>query len=191
MSNATHYETELKFRVNSAYFAELLKQNLEKGQVVNTCEIRQGYVFMDHDTKAVCRIRQDGAQYVLCIKQPVGGMLSVVEVETFLTEGQFQALWPYAKNVVEKTRHEIKLGEQVWTFDVFGDKLKGLVLAEIELSATEPLTREAALEIVYSQDSDGFLSAPADKVQHEAGSEYANVNLGSLTPEAAAKLINK
>jgi adenylate cyclase len=94
--------------------------------------IRQGYLSVE---PVEIRIRaQDGARE-LTVKS-LGG-LSRVEVGLPLTAGQFDELWPLVIAFVEKARHRVGLGEAVAEVDVYGGKLAGLVVAEVEFASRE------------------------------------------------------
>lgn len=187
MTTHVPYETELKFRVHP----EFLKETLHKYGVQRVLHIKQGYICQDETSKAVCRIRQQNEEYILCIKTPIPGKISVVEVETVLTPEQFKVLWPSAKNCLEKTRYEVNIGAQLFTFDVFKGKLEGLVLAEIELDTKDPCTEEDAYAIVKARDTTGFLNSPSHCIAYVSGPLYANVNLGAMSSEDAQHLINQ
>ena len=94
--------------------------------------IRQGY--LTRDAPAV-RIRQKDGEYLLTIKSGAGRVRREVEVAVGPEEGE--ALMAMAgEHRLEKVRHAAGR----WEVDVFGGKLAGLVLAEVELEREdEPL----------------------------------------------------
>lgn len=62
------------------------------------------------------------------------------EVNVPLSAEQFNELWPLVDGIIEKTRHDLEVGGHLIEVDVYGGKLDGLVVAEVEF----PSEREAA-----------------------------------------------
>jgi adenylate cyclase len=92
--------------------------------------IRQGYLSIE---PVEVRIRSyDGDSHELTVKS-LGG-LSRTEVNVPLTADQFEELWQLVERVVEKIRHDLELGGHTVEVDVYGGKLEGLVVAEVEFS---------------------------------------------------------
>jgi adenylate cyclase len=94
--------------------------------------IRQGYLSVE-PVEVRIRAREDAHE--LTVKS-LGG-LSRVEVTVPLTAGQFEELWPLVGAAVEKTRHLVDLDGAVVEVDVYGGKLAGLVVAEVEFASEQ------------------------------------------------------
>jgi adenylate cyclase len=126
--------------------------------------IRQGYLSVE---PAEVRVRsRDEAKHELTVKSPGG--LSRAEVNLQLTAEQFEELWPLVQRSIEKDRslHEV----EGWTaeVDVYGGRLGGLVVAEIEfLSETDAhsFTRPAwfGAEVTVDPRYRNASQAPAER----------------------------
>jgi adenylate cyclase len=93
--------------------------------------IRQGYLSVE---PVEVRIRsRDGDRHELTLKS-IGG-LRRAEVNLSLTAGQFDELWPLVHGTIDKTRHVIEADGHMVEVDVYGGKLDGLVIAEVEFSS--------------------------------------------------------
>jgi adenylate cyclase len=98
-------------------------------------EIRQAYL----TTKPTeVRVRSSDGRHELTVKS-LGG-LTRVEVSVPLESGQFDELWALAQGVIEKTRRRVDVGGHTAEVDVYGGKLDGLVVVEVEF----PSEQEAA-----------------------------------------------
>jgi adenylate cyclase len=92
--------------------------------------IWQGYL----STKPVeVRIRRRDGTHELTVKS-FGG-LEREEVNLPLTVEQFEELRPLVTHSIEKTRTELPLGPNTAEIDVYGGKLAGLVVVEVEFPA--------------------------------------------------------
>ena len=98
-------------------------------------EIAQGYlVSLDDGTQV--RLRKTGDRYSLTFKRGTGSVREEREVE--LTATQFDALWPATEGKrLVKTRYEIPLGDRTVEIDVYHERHKGLVVAEVEFDQEE------------------------------------------------------
>jgi CYTH domain-containing protein len=94
--------------------------------------IRQGYLSI---APVEIRLRAQDAGHELTVKS-LGG-LRRVEVALPLTPEQFDELWPLATAFVEKTRHRVGLADGVADLDVYGGKLEGLRVVEVEFDSEE------------------------------------------------------
>jgi adenylate cyclase len=91
----------------------------------------QGYLSLDPERTV--RVRIAGDQAWLTIKGATNGCTRVeheFEVPVAAAEGMLALCLP---GVIEKTRHEIRVGGHVWEVDEFHGANAGLVVAEIEL----------------------------------------------------------
>lgn len=98
--------------------------------------IRQAYLSIE---PVEVRIRStDDDRHELTVKS-LGG-LTRTEVTVPLDPAQFDELLDLAQGVIEKVRHLVDLDGHVAEVDVYGGKLTGLVVAEVEF----PSEQEAA-----------------------------------------------
>ena len=95
-------------------------------------EICQGYLSVEL-VEIRLRARDDARE--LTVKS-LGG-LRRVEVALPLTPEQFEELWPLVTAFVEKSRHLVELGGAVAEVDVYGGKLRGLTVVEVEFASEE------------------------------------------------------
>lgn len=96
-------------------------------------KIAQGYI--STNPERTVRVRVKGNKGFLTIKgagNESGLSRYEWEKEIDLLEAE-QLLKLCEKGVIDKVRHEIKVGEHVYEVDVFEGKNEGLVVAEIEL----------------------------------------------------------
>ena len=115
-------EIERKFKV------ETLPEDL----LGPSSEIRQGYLSVE-PVEIRLRARDDARE--LTVKS-LGG-LRRVEVALPLTPEQFDELWPLVTAFVEKSRHLVQLAGALAEVDVYGGKLRGLVVVEVEFTSEE------------------------------------------------------
>ena len=116
-------EIERKFRVRGDGW---------RAEVTRRSRIRQGYLHLDDQTEVRVRIRDDAA--MLTVKRGGPG-LQRQEVEVGLELDAADRLLDQAcvGALIEKTRHEIPIGDLVIEVDEFAGEHHGLVLAEIEV----------------------------------------------------------
>lgn len=96
--------------------------------------IRQGYMWAEDSTEA--RLCQQGKSYTFTLKRGTG--LTREETEISLSKKQFDALWPTTGDrQVEKVRYRVPWGGRTVEVDLFGGKLEGLRMAEVEFPDTE------------------------------------------------------
>ena len=115
-------EIERKFKV------EALPEHL----LGSGSAIQQGYLSVE---PVEIRLRAQDGGHELTVKS-LGG-LRRVEVTLPLTPEQFDELWPLAMAFVEKTRHRAKLDDAVAELDIYGGKLEGLLVVEVEFGSEE------------------------------------------------------
>jgi adenylate cyclase len=95
--------------------------------------IRQGYLSVK---PAEVRIRsQDEARHELTVKSTGG--LTRTEVTVPVTGEQFDELWPLVEGEIEKTRHTLPHDGRTVEVDVYGGKLQGLLVAEVEFPSED------------------------------------------------------
>lgn len=98
--------------------------------------IRQGYIARSSDV--VVRVRMFGARAFLTIKSTDAGLVrSEFEYEIPPHDAEQLLAHVCADSVIEKTRHQIEWDGLDWVIDEFEGALRGLVMAEIELYATD------------------------------------------------------
>jgi CYTH domain-containing protein/CHAD domain-containing protein len=99
--------------------------------------LRQGYLAIDGAVSV--RVRDAGkGNRTLTLKAGAG--TSRTELEWPIDRDEFDAAWPATDGRrVVKTRYRIPLGEHTVEVDVFGDRLDGLVVAEVEFDSDEAL----------------------------------------------------
>ena len=101
--------------------------------------IEQGYLAITEDGTEV-RLRWRNGDRVLTIKH--GSGRDRIEEEFDVSDKQFDALWPLTEDVrIEKVRHLVREGGLTFEVDVFGGRLEGLVLAEVEFESDEQADR--------------------------------------------------
>jgi len=102
--------------------------------------IRQGY--LSRDSERVVRVRVDDDGAWLTVKgRPVGAERAEFEYAIPRDDADQMLAHLCLPPVIEKTRHEITVGDVTWEVDEFHRPNRGLVLAEVELpSADFPVT---------------------------------------------------
>ncbi len=110
----------------------LLKTMDWKDEIIQSISnIKQAYLFEDHDKSVRIRVRSDEA--FLTIKMGRGltrneyeYSISVMDAEEMIAKAELRCL--------EKIRYVVNHKNNLWEIDVFQGKYDGLVLAEIELA---------------------------------------------------------
>ena len=119
-------EIERKFLVDAN---KLPAQILTGGE-----KISQGY--LSADPARTVRVRIKGAKAFITIKSANVGIVRQ-EFEYEIPIDDAAEILKLCDNVLEKIRYKINFAEHIWEVDVFGGRLAGLILAEVELSAAE------------------------------------------------------
>lgn len=124
------FEYERKFLVSGdAWMSRIRKRT----------EILQGYIAVTEVAEVRVRIQDERAE--LTVKSREAGVRrSEVNTPIDVEDGR-ALLSAFATETIAKTRHELDLGPQQWTVDVFHGASEGLVLLEIEgtdLSSIQP-----------------------------------------------------
>lgn len=121
-------EIERKFLVSSDNF---------KAESTASYTIAQGY--LNSNPERTVRIRIKGSKGCITIKGigSVSGMSRFEwEKEIPLAEAK-QLLLLCEKGIIDKTRYEVKVGNHLFEIDEFHGENKGLLMAEIELTAED------------------------------------------------------
>ena len=92
----------------------------------------QGYLTQDPDRTVRVRIAGDKAW--LTIKGRTEGITRAEFEYKIPLDDARELLGMCLPSVIDKTRHEIPFGGQVWEIDVFHGENEGLVIAEVELA---------------------------------------------------------
>ena len=101
--------------------------------------IQQGYLSVE---PVEIRLRAQDGGHELTVKS-LGG-LRRVEVALPVAPERFAELWPLATAFVEKTRHRVEVDDAVAELDVYGGKLAGLLVVEVEFASEEQARRFVA-----------------------------------------------
>jgi len=97
--------------------------------------IRDGLVAVSNDRKT--RVRIMGLRATLAVKtKRVGGRRYEFEYEIPMSDAE-RLMECCGSNVLEKTRHYIAVGDVVWEIDEYTGLLRGVILAEVELTAID------------------------------------------------------
>jgi adenylate cyclase len=115
---------------------KFLVTNTDWGAPETTHRIEQGYMFIEEDRNM--RIRRSGDIYTTALKVSIDP-LTRYEFETEIEpeHGLLMLSKLCVSQPVRKTRHLISFKGMAWEVDVFHDSNAGLIVAEIELSATD------------------------------------------------------
>ncbi|MDD3001375.1 MAG: CYTH domain-containing protein [Candidatus Riflebacteria bacterium] len=114
----------------------LLKNNDWRSHILSSIEIKQGYISDVPERTVRIRIAQNKAW--LTIKGKTEGIKREefeFEIDKADAEKMFNIFC--GKNRIIKTRHIVNYQNQKWEIDEFEDKLKGLIIAEIELTSED------------------------------------------------------
>ncbi len=141
----------------------LLTDDSWREQVQRSIEIRQGYLAKDAQRAIRVRIFDDRAH--LNIKSTDDGIhRHEFEYEIPLADAEALFLHVVQGPVIEKIRHEIRLGSHLWEVDEFFGENAPLIVAEIELGhADEPFEHPAWLGKEVSTDRRYYNSNLATK----------------------------
>jgi len=104
-------------------------------------KIKQGYI---SSSPSPLRIRQKGNKFELTKKSPLkeGDFSSFEETNIYLTQYEFDKLWPLVEKSLEKTRYLIPLGNNLTAeLDIFENDLMGLSFVEVEFSSQKEMDK--------------------------------------------------
>lgn len=115
---------------------EIERKFLADPSVLTVCQsgthLVQGYLYTDPGNTV--RIRRAGERMLLAWKSARrGACRDEVEIEVARTVGAVLLASVAASRRIEKTRYRVEHAGETWDVDVFGGRLTGLILAEIEL----------------------------------------------------------
>ena len=115
-------EYERKYLVSGDQWRSLIK---------STEKIRQGYIAVTATSTVRVRVRGQSAH--LTVKSAQMENASRIEVESEIShEDAGQLLDNLCSGLIDKIRHTLNLGPEIWTIDVFEGANLGLVLLEVE-----------------------------------------------------------
>lgn len=104
-----------------------------RGAVVRSFDLRQAYLSRGDTASVRVRVR-DGLRAALTIKSAVPGMTRD-EFEYDIPVADADAMFALRDGaLIEKRRHEVRVGPDLWEVDVFAGDNEGLIVAEIELT---------------------------------------------------------
>lgn len=119
-------EIERKFLVSDDTF---------RREAFRSTHIAQGYLC---SRRVTARVRIRGEEAFLTIKgKSHDGGLSRFEWERPIPVRCAEQLLRRCRGVVEKVRYEVRHGDHIWEVDCFEGDNEGLVVAEVELRATD------------------------------------------------------
>ena len=144
-------EIERKFLVKSDDF---------KKEAFRKNDIAQGY--LNSNPERTVRVRIKGESGFITIKgkgNETGTTRFEWETEISLLEAK-SLLALCEKGVIQKTRHEVKMGEHIFEVDEFHGDNEGLIVAEIELkSENESFEKPLWLGVEVTNNSQYYNSA--------------------------------
>ncbi|NHQ87132.1 CYTH domain-containing protein [Iodobacter sp. HSC-16F04] len=134
----------------------LLSNEDWRKEVHQSSRIAQGYLSSDPDR--VVRVRLRAEQGFITIKGKTAG-IERLEFEYEIPFTDAEALLGLCPNVLDKTRHLIDFAGYIWEIDEFHGENTSLIIAELELPASDAAyTRPAWLGEEVSDDPRYFNS---------------------------------
>lgn len=121
-------EIERKFLVD--------EKKLPAQILINGEKISQGYLSVE--PARTVRVRIKGERAFLTIKSVnVGIVRQEFEYEIPLEDAE--EILKLCEKVLEKVRYKVEYAGHIWEIDIFGGRLAGLILAEVELTAPKEI----------------------------------------------------
>lgn len=121
-------EIERKFLVD--------EKKLPAQILINGEKISQGYLSVE--PARTVRVRIKGERGFLTIKSVnVGIVRQEFEYEIPLEDAE--EILKLCEKVLEKVRYKVEYAGHIWEIDIFGGRLAGLILAEVELTAPKEI----------------------------------------------------
>lgn len=123
-TNIIKKEIERKFLVKKPFLPEYL-------YTLQCVEVKQGYLNQHSDSIEVKAKNTDDKKYELLIKDMGNKVRN--EITLKITEVEWQVIWSISnpKHIVKKS-YDIPIQKGKLTYDVYEDKLSGLIIAEFE-----------------------------------------------------------
>ena len=121
-------EIERKFLVDEKNFPAQILINGEK--------ISQGYLSVE--PARTVRVRIKGERGFLTIKSVNVGIVRQ-EFEYEIPIKDAEEILKLCEKVLEKVRYKVEYAGHIWEIDIFGGRLAGLILAEVELTAPKEI----------------------------------------------------
>lgn len=150
-------EVERKFRVREIGDVP--------GSLGEGTRLRQAYLALDGDIEV--RVRDQGGTHLLGVKGGRG--IQRTEVEAGIGPEEFDELWALAPDRrIDKTRHQVAVGDRTAEVDVYAGALDGLVIVEVEFP-TRP-------------DADAFVPPPWFGEELTGDPAWSNAALATSGP---------
>ncbi len=108
----------------------LVKDDSFRSYASGCVDIEQGYLCTDPDSTVRVRIKCDAA--FITVKSRNHWAVRN-EWEYSIPVSDAHEMMKCCKGVIKKTRFLVPYGGLIWEVDVFGDRLEGLVVAEVEI----------------------------------------------------------
>ena len=123
-------EIERKFLVLSNDF---IKEAFAQKRIV------QAYLNSNQERSVRIRIKEDKAYLTIKGKGNLSGTTRLEWEKEILVQDAEKLLLICEDGIIDKIRHEVKVGQHVFEVDVFAGKNEGLIIAEIELQSEDEL----------------------------------------------------
>lgn len=139
----------------------LVKKIPDDLSAFSSCQIKQGYI---SSSPPSLRIRKKGDKFELTKKTPLteGDYSAFEEVNIYLTEYEFNKLWPLTEKSLEKIRYKIPLDDNlIAELDIFKADLTGAAFVEVEFSSKEQMDSFQAPEWFGKDITNEIFSANA------------------------------
>lgn len=130
--------------------------------------IIQGYVLTGKNGSL--RLRKETTaegkvKYLMTIKRGKG--IKKEEIQTVLSQEQFEVMWPAVANFLEKVRFKIPFGKHTIDFDMYkGNRFNGLITAEVEFESVEEAEEFVPPEWFGEEKTDDSQYSNANLAKH-------------------------
>ena len=122
--------------IEKTFLVKNIPQNLDS---LKFYKIKQGYI---SSGPSPLRIRQKGDKYELTKKLFLkeNDFSQAEEINIYLTEYEFNKLWPLVEKSLEKTRYIVPLQDNLFAeLDIYSGKLDGFMVVEVEFENEEKM----------------------------------------------------
>ena len=122
--------------IEKTFLVKSIPQNLSSFKFY---KIKQGYI---SSGPSPLRIRQKGDKYELTKKifLKENDFSQAEETNIYLTEYEFDKLWPLVEKSLEKTRYIVPLENNLFAeLDIYSGKLDGFMVVEVEFGSEEKM----------------------------------------------------